>query len=98
MNLDPSAPFPPQGQAFQPAYAVQARLGVNHVVLKHLRTEAEISGVLHLREEIDLSVHATAGSQFQALEKKETNAVSWARSCCTALPSAPSGSFRWTAA
>lgn len=46
------------------------------VVLRHLQTPAEIATVLHLREEIDLSVHAAAGSQFAALEKKETTAAS----------------------
>jgi hypothetical protein len=47
--------------------------GFEGVVLRHLRTPAEIESVLHLREEIDLSVHASASSNFASLEKKETN-------------------------
>jgi hypothetical protein len=53
---------------------------IDDLVLRHLRTPAEIAGVLHLREEIDLSVHAAAGSHFVTLEKKETSAGS-----CSAL-------------
>lgn len=98
MNLNPAAPFQAQGPAYHPAYGDRAPLAVGQVVLRHLRTEADISGVLHLREEIDLSVHAAAGPQFHDLEKKETSAGSWAPSCCTASPSVPSASFRWTAA
>jgi hypothetical protein len=45
------------------------------VVVRHLKTPGEIASVLHLREEIDLSVHAAAGSQFESLEKKETSAA-----------------------
>ena len=45
--------------------------------LHRLRTPAQIATVLHLREEIDLSVHAAAGPQFGQLEKKE---MSWASS------------------
>lgn len=48
---------------------------INDVKLRHLRGAGEIAAVLHLREEIDLSVHAAAGPQFDALEKKETSAV-----------------------
>ena len=44
------------------------------VVLRHLQTHEAIASVLHLRDEIDLSVHAAAGPQFAALEKKETSA------------------------
>jgi hypothetical protein len=47
---------------------------IDDLVLRHLRTPAEIARVLHLREEIDLSVHAAAGPHFAILEKKETNA------------------------
>ena len=49
---------------------------VDNVVLRHLTSPADIASVLHLREEIDLSVHAAAGPQFELLEKKETSAVS----------------------
>lgn len=45
--------------------------------LHRLRTPSQVATVLHLRDEIDLSVHAAAGSQFLHLEKKET---SWASS------------------
>jgi hypothetical protein len=48
---------------------------IEGVTLRHLRG-AEVAQVLHLRDEIDLSVHSAAGPQFDALEKKETNAVS----------------------
>jgi hypothetical protein len=46
------------------------------VVLRHLKQSDEIASVLHLREEIDLSVHAAAGPHFATLEKKETSADS----------------------
>jgi len=45
-------------------------------VLRHLKQSDEIASVLHLREEIDLSVHAAAGPHFATLEKKETSADS----------------------
>jgi len=44
---------------------------------RHMKTEAQIASILHLRDEIDLSVHSRASSNFQVLEKKETN---WALS------------------
>ena len=50
--------------------------------LHHLRTPAQIAAVLHLRGEIDLSVHAAADRDFARLEKKETR---WAS--CSALNS-----------
>ena len=64
-----------QGAGFSVA-ALQGRrpFSIDDLVLRHLRTPAEIAGVLHLREEIDLSVHAAAGPQFATLEKKETSA------------------------
>jgi hypothetical protein len=43
------------------------------VVLRHLTTRSEIESVMHLREEIDLSVHASGSSEFASLEKKETS-------------------------
>lgn len=43
------------------------------IVLRPLKTPSEIASILHLRDEIDLSVHASSGTQFAALEKKETN-------------------------
>jgi len=48
---------------------------VDDMVLRHLKTPERIASVLHLREEIDLSVHAAAGRQFVELEKKETSAA-----------------------
>lgn len=48
----------------------------NEVTLRHLRTPSQVQSVLHLREEIDLSVHAAAASNFADLEKKETSAGS----------------------
>lgn len=53
---------------------------IEDVGLRHLKTLAEIERILHLRDEIDLSVHSAAGAAFHALEKKETSAVSSARS------------------
>jgi hypothetical protein len=47
--------------------------GFDGVVLRHLKTESEIESVMHLRDEIDLSVHASASSHFASLEKKETS-------------------------
>jgi hypothetical protein len=55
------------------AAALQARraFAIDDLVLRHLSSPGEIARVLHLREEIDLSVHAAAGPHFAALEKKE---------------------------
>jgi hypothetical protein len=60
-----------------PAGVIPSRpFDVSDVTLRHLRGD-EIAQVLHLRDEIDLSVHAAAGSQqFATLEKKETKSVS----------------------
>jgi hypothetical protein len=59
------------------AAALQGRrpFSIDDLVLRHLRTPAEIARVLHLRDEIDLSVHAAAGPHFATLEKKETSAA-----------------------
>jgi hypothetical protein len=72
-----------QSHAFTPAAAQMpaAERGrepfvARDVVLRHLKRSDEIAGVLHLREEIDLSVHAAAGPHFATLEKKETNSAS----------------------
>jgi hypothetical protein len=64
------------------------------VVLRHLKSAAEIASVVDLREEIDLSVHAAAGPQFHSLEKKETKSVLSSLLTCTASESAPFASFR----
>lgn len=45
------------------------------IVLRPLKTPSDIASILHLRDEIDLSVHTTFGAQFAALEKKETGWV-----------------------
>jgi hypothetical protein len=60
-------------QAGFSAAGLQGRrpFSIDDLVLRHLRTPAEISGVQHLRGEIDLSVHAAAGPHFATLEKKE---------------------------
>jgi hypothetical protein len=70
-TLAPSTamPMPPMGGAMREAFCA------SNVVVRHLRTPGEIASVLHLREEIDLSVHAAAGPEFDALEKKETSAA-----------------------
>lgn len=65
--------------AANPAAAMFAGLGrpppsFESVKLRHLRG-AQIEEVLHLRDGIDLSVHAAAGPSFLQLEKKETSAV-----------------------
>lgn len=52
--------------------------------LHRLRTPEQVDSVLHLRDAIDLSVHAAAGSQFLHLEKKETSWASSWRSSSTA--------------
>jgi hypothetical protein len=65
-------------------------LSIQDVVLRPLRTPAEIEKVLHLRDEIDLSVHAAAGRQFELLEKKETSAGSSSVSSWEATGSARS--------
>ncbi|MCW2573952.1 MAG: hypothetical protein JWO88_4010 [Frankiales bacterium] len=64
-----------EGAGFSAA-ALQGRrpFSIDDLVLRHLRTPADIARVLHLREEIDLSVHAAAGPHFATLEKKETSA------------------------
>ena len=57
-------------------HAPQNDVAIGDVVMQHLRSPAEIASVLHLREEIDLSVHAASGlREFEALEKKETSAA-----------------------
>lgn len=74
----------------------QERGSFGAVVLRHLRTPAQVAAVLHLREEIDLSVHAAADPQhFSALEKKETNAALSMASTSRVKRSAPSDSCRW---
>jgi hypothetical protein len=56
---------------------------VERVVLVPLETPQQIATVLHLRDGIDLSVHAAAGRDFVELEKKEMRAGSSSASCST---------------
>jgi hypothetical protein len=84
----------PSGYGAQPL-APRVSLQVQDVVLHHLRTPADIQGIVHLREEIDLSVHTAAGPQFGWLEKKETSAASCAVSSSAASGWARSASSRW---
>ena len=58
-------------------HAQRASTPTGRLKLHRLRTPEQVATVLHLRDEIDLSVHAAAGPQFLHLEKKET---SWASS------------------
>jgi hypothetical protein len=83
MNLQTSPSFShrPVGMMVPPPAGPSDFEGV---VLRHLKTHADIESVLHLREEIDLSVHASASSNFASLEKKETNWGSCSHSSSTA--------------
>jgi hypothetical protein len=67
-------------------------LPLDKLQLHHLRSASEIRSIVHLREEIDLSVHAAAGPQFDMLEKKETSAASSAGSSTPGSGSARSAS------
>lgn len=92
-QLHTSAATPPlyliADAAREPASSIQ------DVVLKHLKTEAEIASVLHLRDEIDLSVHAAAGlEQFAMLEKKEMKLGLSMPSISMVKSSARFGSYR----
>ena len=59
----------------------QSQSLADSLTLHRLRTPEQIATVLHLRGEIDLSVHAAAGGDFLRLEKKETKWAScWASS------------------
>ncbi|ROZ77494.1 hypothetical protein [Ramlibacter sp. WS9] len=73
MNLHAS--HTPAHRSFGVMIPPSVPFGSEGVVLRHLKTPAEIDSVLDLREEIDLSVHASASSNFASLEKKETNWV-----------------------
>jgi len=89
LDLHFHAPAVPPGLAARPSLA-------DHVVLRHLRSAREVESVLHLREEIDLSVHTAAGrQQFEALEKKETSAASCSGSSWMARRSGRFASCRW---
>jgi hypothetical protein len=47
-------------------------LGAQEIVLRHLEAASDVGAVQHLREEIDLSVHAQLNPFFYSDEKKET--------------------------
>jgi hypothetical protein len=82
-------------EAIAVAVTQRQAIAIERLAIHHLQTPSEIASILHLRENIDLSVHARAGGEFQRLEKKETNAASWVPSSSTENRSEPSGSFRW---
>ena len=71
MNLQTSNT--PAHRSFGMMIAPAGLSGSEGVVLRHLTTPAEIESVQYLRDEIDLSVHASASSNFASLEKKETS-------------------------
>ena len=75
MNTALAGPSRSSGHALPPL-AVPMPSQPAGVVLHHLRTPSEIAEIVHLRGEIDLSVHAAAGPHFERLEKKETSAGS----------------------
>ena len=71
MNVHTShSPAPRSYGAMHPAMRPS---GMESVSLRHLGSPAEIGSILHLRDEIDLSAHNGAGSNFHMLEKKETS-------------------------
>jgi hypothetical protein len=83
MNLHTSySPTPRSFGAMHPATRPSAP-AIESVVLRHLRSPAEIEAILHLRDEIDLSAHNSAGSNFLSLEKKEMSSASFVRSSST---------------
>jgi len=72
----PSLAYQERGANASRFHASQARPMADALKLHHLRTPRQIASVLHLRGEIDLSVHAAAGQEFIRLEKKETTSGS----------------------
>jgi hypothetical protein len=80
MNLQTS---PLRARTFPPLAVSGRPAPFDLVELRPLKAPADIATVLHLRDEIDLSVHAAAGLHFEALEKKETSAAWSSRSTCT---------------
>ncbi len=71
MNIQTNHMAP--SHSYIPMNSVEGASAIDRVVLRHLKTESAIKSVLHLRDEIDLSAHLGAGSNFPALEKKEMN-------------------------
>jgi hypothetical protein len=74
--------FEPGSATAAPACGEDNRRSVQEFALRHLKSRAEIEEILHLRKAIDLSVHSHAPTDFVALEKKETSAVSSGPSNC----------------
>jgi hypothetical protein len=64
------------------------------VRLRPLSGRDAAAPILHLRREIDLSVHAAAGPHFDMLEKKETKSAASSLSRSTVNRWAPSASSR----
>ena len=79
MNLHTAHAIAPP--AFRPL-DLSCAPAIGSVVLRRLRTAADIDSVLHLRDEIDLSAHRGA-SNFRSLEQKETNSGLSSRSSLT---------------
>ena len=79
--MNPSLAPRPRAGAVAPGPVVSSF--VERVVLVPLETPQQIATVLHLRDGIDLSVHAAAGRDFVELEKKEMRAASSSASCST---------------
>ena len=71
MNLQHATPSAFAGQPPLPTGAAVDL--TERVVLHHLRSTADIGGILHLRDGIDLSAHAAAGRSFVELKKKRRN-------------------------
>lgn len=65
------------------------------IVLRPLRTAADIEQVLSLRDGIDVAASRASPAEFRRLEKKETSAASWSPSRPKARRSGPSASSRW---
>lgn len=82
MNLNPTRDAQAAPASRLPAST--QRSFTERVELVPLRTPGQIAAVLHLRDGIDLSVHAAAGRDFVELEKKEMRAVSSSASRSTA--------------
>ncbi|MDB5870961.1 MAG: hypothetical protein JWQ07_403 [Ramlibacter sp.] len=81
MNIQAS--YSPAAPSFGLMNPARGPVGADTVVLRHLKSRSEIETVLHLRDEIDLSAHNSASSNFVAIEKKETSVVLCSRSTWT---------------
>jgi hypothetical protein len=81
-SLEQSFGLMPAGFAMLAEEAPPASSDVqaHEVNFRHLRGAADISRILHLRQEIQLPASALADAGFATREKKETTSASWARS------------------